>query len=251
MYDLLRYDAKCAAKGSAHKAVGVHNGKVCCGEVPEETTTQRIRRVLILAVKIVQSTTTKRQREEVLGKVREARELEDTRFSGSTARSVLHSLYAYTNSLLSFGVRRPVTLMLFVTATVLVSYGLTSEIIANLTNRVGTWEVGKSMAGLSGQAAAHATRTELTRAQTQQYTMLIDAATPVVRGALGLAIGGAAAGALPASAGIMAAAAAAGALTDAQTAANTASAAADATSSTLSAVGSAFLSFVLYSASIE
>ena len=235
---LLDFDARCAKRGAHLKVVDVHDGKVCCGAVKRETSQQRAERLLRIAVKIAEVTTTKKE-------IAQVAKLADEVDGGR--KSVLRKLFGYVHSVLSFGIRRPVTLMIMTTAIVLVGYGITSSIVADLTNSVGAWEVGERVAGASGSAASYVARTELTKAQTEQYGMLIGAATPVVRGALGATAAGAAVGAVPVSAGVVAGGAAVAAMSDARTVARVSNAAA----STLSVVGEAFLNFVVYSASIE
>ena len=192
---LLDYDARCAKRGAKLKVVDVHGGKVCCGEVSKETMQQRSERLLRIAVKIAEVTMTPKE----VQKVVEMADSIDT--SKSTWWDVLRNLFGYVYSLLSFGIRRPVTLMVMTAAIVLVGYGITSTIVADLTNGVGE-EVGKSMSGLSGRAAAYAAKTELTKAETEQYSMLIQAAKQVVGAAIGVAITGASGEVLPVSAGL-------------------------------------------------
>lgn len=257
---VLDYDARCAQRhGSKFKVVDVHAGKVCCGEVSKETMKQKSERILRIAVKIAEVTTTKKD----VQKVVELTESIDP--SKTTWRGVLRKLFGYVYSLLSFGIRRPVTLMLMTSAIVLVGYGITSTMVADLTNSVGAWEVGKSMSGLTGRAAAHAASTELTNAQTRQYGMLIKAAVPVFQGALGVAISGAAVGTFPVSVGVMAGGTAVGAMMDAQTFEKAANATASVASATIPAmqttgqasktvlrvVGEQFINFLIYSASLE
>jgi hypothetical protein len=213
----LDYDARCAKRGAKLGVVDVHGGRVCCGEVSGETMRQKSERLLRIAVKIAEVTTTPKE----VRKVVEMAESIDA--SESTGRGVLRKLFAYVNSLLSFGIRRPVTLMIMTSAIILCGYGITSAIVENVTNSVGTWEVGKGMTGLSGRAAVHATGTEFTNAQTEQYSLLIGAAVPVFKAAIGLTVGGAAVGTLPMSAGVMAGSAALGAMSDAQAVANVSS----------------------------
>lgn len=253
---LLDFDARCAKRGSGLKVVDVHSGNVCCGTVTRETSQQKGERLLRIAVKIAEATTTPHEVQTVVEMA------EGIDASKSTWRSVLRQLLRYVYSVFSFGIRRPVTLMVMATAIMLVGYGITSSIVADLTNSVGDWERGKRMSGLSGRAAVHATETELTRAKTKQYITLIEAAVPVVKGAIGAAVGGAAMGALPVTAGVMAGGAALGAMSDAHTLAQASSTvtatvspaaqlAGHATKTTLRVVGEHFLSFLIHSAMSE
>ena len=252
---LLDYDTRCAKRGSKLKVVDVHGGKVCCGEVSKETMQQKSERLLRIAVKIAEVTTTPKEAQKVVEMA------EGIDMSKSTWQNVLRNLFGYVYSRIS-SVRRPVTLIVMTAAIVLVGYGITSTIVADLTNSVGVWEVGKSMANLSGRAATHAAKTELTKAETEQYSTLINAAVPVVKGAIGALVGGAAIGTLPVSTGVMAGGAALGAMSDAQTVANVSSTVAaaaapaaevagQAAKTTLRVVGEQFLHFLIYSASVE
>lgn len=245
---LLEHDASCAAKHASYKVVDidVRNGiaRVCCGAAGDETETQRAQRLLRVATKIAEATTTRRERQHVLAAVGGVNEK-------SSWRSVLNSVYTYVSSVLSFGIRRPVTLMIMVAAIVLVSYGITSDIVANLTNRVGTWEIGKRMADVSGEAAMHATKTELTKAQTTQARLLIGAALPVVKGALSGVVAASAVGTLPASVGKIAVSTALGAVASEEAISAAASGASSVIGSTLRVAGEALVRFLIYSASLE
>ena len=253
---LLDYDTRCAKRGAKLKVLDVYAGRVCCGEISKETMQQKSERLLRIAVKIVEVTMTPTEVQKVTALV----EGIDNK-SAPTWRSILRKLFSYVYSLLSFGIRRPVTLMIVTTAILLVGHGITSTIVADLTNSVGVWEVGKRMSGLAGRAAMLAAATELTRAQTRKYMMLIGAAVPVVKGAIGGLIGASALGALPMSIGGIAATVAVGAMIDAQTVGNvtstvaaaaapTAHVAGQAVTTTLRIVGEHLCKFVWYSASI-
>lgn len=245
---LLDYDGRCARGGDKLKVVDVYKGNVCCGEISKETVQQKSERLLRIAIKIAEVTVTTK---EVRGVVEMAKNVK----SSKTWRSVLRKLFGYVHSLLSFGIRRPVTLMIMTASILLVGYGITSTIVANLTNSAGAWKIGEGMYNVGGKAAEHATKTELTRVEMAQKKMMIEAAIPIVKGALGFVISGAAVGALPATSGVMAVGAAVGAMSDAQTVADASNAAlavvSQGTKAILREVGEQFVRFLLYSVSIE
>ena len=90
---LLDYDARCAKRGAKLKVVDVHGGKVCRGEVSKETMQQKSERLLRIAVKIAEVTTTPRRCRRSSRWPRAS--------TPPRARGVLRKLFGYVYSLLS------------------------------------------------------------------------------------------------------------------------------------------------------
>ena len=249
---LLGYDGKCeSGGGEGHAVVDVYNGKACCGEVAKgETLKRKAERLLRVAIRIAETTASE---EEVRRAVELSSRLRAQEEEGaqSSLRTATRSLFGYVHSLFSAGMRRPMTLMIMTCAVVLVGMGITSSIVANLTNSVGAWEVGVGMSGLTGRAAEYAAKTELTRQERIKQGALIDAALQVVRGALGGTVAGALVGWASPAAGAVAAASAAASVVDLQSASSLAGKAAFVMAPAARLAGEALLRFLVYSASYE